>query len=261
MSAPEKAVSGETYESPEKKKSMCENKRVLILQHILGSPAGRVSIILDEYDIPFHLIHVGKDQLPDPTTYQAIVALGGTQHVYDKHRYPYTVHEEAYLHQAITQGMPYLGICLGGQLLAHAFQAMVKKLPKTHIGFLQIQFTQTGLDDPLYRGLPGFQQAFQWHEDGFLLPRGAISLAHHTSGSNQAFRYAQHAYGLQYHVELTEEMLDTWLHMASLKQELLNTYGVEQYRRMEREAIGLFPAYAQHASIMLQNFFALSGLM
>ena len=240
---------------------MPDTKRVLVLQHIVENPAGRVGIILDEYGIPYHLLHVGKDHLPDPTRYQAIVALGGTQHVYDRHRYPYTVHEETYLHQAIKQGIPYLGMCLGGQLLAYAFQATVKKLPKVHIGFLLVQFTEAGLDDPLYKGLPGYQQAFQWHEDGFLLPAGAVSLAHHTGGSNQAFRYEQHAYGLQYHVELTEDMLDTWLHDPSLKKEFIDTYGIDEFQRVEREAIELFPTYAQHSSIMLKNFFSISELI
>ncbi len=128
---------------------MTEKKRVLILEHILENPAGRVGAILDEYEIFYHLIHVGRDRLPDPTRYNAIIVLGGSAHVYDKHRYPYTVREEAYLHQAIKQGIPYLGICLGGQLLANAFKAEVKKLPKVHIGFLEIYFTEEGNRDPL----------------------------------------------------------------------------------------------------------------
>jgi GMP synthase (glutamine-hydrolysing) len=240
---------------------MSEKKRVLILQHILDSPAGRIGTILDEYETFYHLIHVGRDHLPDPTRYHAIVVLGGSQHVYDKHRYPYTAHEEAYLHQAIKQGIPYLGICLGGQLLARAFQATVKKLPKAHIGFLQIYFTEAGKADPLYKGLTGHQLAFQWHEDCFLLPEGAVALAHHTEGFNQAFRYGESAYGLQYHVELTEQMLDSWLHKPSLKKEFIDTYGTEAYQRTEREAVELFPIYAEHAIIMLKNFFSLSEVI
>jgi GMP synthase (glutamine-hydrolysing) len=112
------------------------------------------------------------------------VVLGGAAHVYDKHRYPYIIHEESYIHQAIKQGIPYLGMCLGGQLLANVFQAEVKKLPKVHIGFLVIHFTEEGSKDPLYKGLAGYQQAFQWHEDCFQLPEGAVELAHHTEGFN-----------------------------------------------------------------------------
>ena len=138
-------------------------KRVLILELILENPAGRVGAFLDEYETFYHLIHVGRDHLPDPTRYDAIVVLGGSAHLYDTHKYPYSVHEEAYLHQAIKQGVPYLGMCLGGQLLAKAFGAEVKKLPKYHIGFLEIHFTEEGKKDPLYQGFESYQLAFQWH--------------------------------------------------------------------------------------------------
>jgi GMP synthase (glutamine-hydrolysing) len=104
----------------------------------------RVGAMLDGYEISYHLIRAGRDQLPDPTTYQALIVLGCSRHMYDKHRYPYTVHEEATLHQAIKQGISYLGMCLGAQLLVHAFGAPVKKLPKVHIGFLQIDFPEAG---------------------------------------------------------------------------------------------------------------------
>ena len=236
-------------------------KRVLVLQHIHENPAGRVGAILDEYEVFYHLIRVGKDHLPDPTRYDAVVAQGGSAHVYDKHRYPSTVHEEAYLHQAIKQSIPYLGMCLGGQLLANAFKAEVKKLPKVHIGFLQIHFSEAGKKDPLYQGFEDYQLAFQWHEDCFQLPEGAVDLAHHTQGFNQAFRYGQHAYGLQYHIELTENMLDVWLHDPPMKKEFIDTYGLEEYRRTELEAVDLFPVYAQHSTMMLKNFFRLSEVI
>ena len=92
---------------------MSDKKRVLVLQHIHENPAGRVGAILDEYETFYHLIHVGKDHLPDPTRYDAIVVLGGAAYLYDAHRYSYCIHEEAYLHQAIKQSVLYLGMCLG----------------------------------------------------------------------------------------------------------------------------------------------------
>jgi GMP synthase (glutamine-hydrolysing) len=77
--------------------------------------------------------------------------------------------------------------------------------------------------DPLYKDFAGHQQAFQWHEDCFQLPEGAVALAHHIQGFNQAFRYGQHAYGLQYHIELTENMLDVWLHDPPMKNDKLSS--------------------------------------
>ncbi len=240
---------------------MTDKKHVLVLQHFHENPPGRVGDLLNEFQIPYHALHVGLDPLPDPTEYGAIIVLGGTQHLYAKHTYPYTVHEEIYLHQAIRQRIPYLGMCLGGQLLANAFQAPVSRLPKVHIGFLQIHFTEAGQQDPLYQGLPGYQQAFQWHEDCFALPAGAVPLAHHEDGANQAFRYLEHAYGLQYHVEISEEMLDTWLHDPSLKKEFIAAYGSEKYAQVEQEVAQLYPIYARHSRILIENFLRLSTLL
>ncbi len=238
-----------------------EKKRVLVLQHFYENPAGRVGNLLDEHGIPYDNIHVGTDALPDLKRYQALIVLGGTQHLYDKNKYPYTMHEEIYLHGAIREGMPYLGMCLGGQLLANAFHAPIRRLPKEQIGFLQIHFTEEGTRDPLYSGLPGYQQAFQWHEDCFELPEGAVALAHHTNGSNQAFRYGRHAYGLQYHIELTREMLNTWLTDPSLKQEFIETYGSGAYTKTVQEVPQLFPTYDQHARTLIENFFRISHLI
>jgi GMP synthase (glutamine-hydrolysing) len=238
-----------------------ETKRVLVLQHFYENPAGRVGNLLDEHGIPYDNIHVGTDPLPDLKQYQALIVLGGTQHLYDKNKYPYTMHEEIYLHSAIREGIPYLGMCLGGQLLANAFHAPIRRLPKEQIGFLQVHFTEEGMHDPLYHGLPGYQQAFQWHEDCFELPEGAVALAHHTDGSNQAFRYGRHAYGLQYHIELTREMLNTWLTDPSLKQEFIETYGSDAYNKVMQEVPQLFPTYDQHARTLIENFFRISKLI
>ena len=240
---------------------MTDKKHVLVLQHFYENPPGRVGDLLNKHLIPYDLIHVGQDTLLNPGTYGAIIVLGGTQHLYNKSKYPYTVHEEIYIHRAIKERVPYLGMCLGGQLLANAFGAPIRKLPKERIGFLRIDFTEAGQKDPLYHGLPGYQQAFQWHEDCFELPSGAVSLAHHEDGANQAFRYLACAYGLQYHIELTEEMLSLWLHDHTLKKEFIDAYGTEQYEKVEREATELYPTYASHAQRVIENFLRASNLI
>jgi GMP synthase (glutamine-hydrolysing) len=238
---------------------MTTTKPFLILQHFSGNPAGRVGDVLNELAIPFTIVQVEHHQLGDPSGYSAIIALGGTQHLYDKSRYPYTEHEEIFVRQAVQNGTPYLGMCLGGQLLANAFAAPVRKLPKEHIGFLTIHFTEEGQRDPLYQGLPGTQQAFQWHEDCFLLPYGAISLAHHQDGSNQSFRYLHHAYGLQYHIEITRHMFDEWLHTPSLKKEFVDAYGLERYHQTEQEVEQLYPLYDSQARTVITNFVQLAS--
>ena len=171
----------------------------------------------------------------------------------------YVIVDDVHINSKLTSGEDVAD--LGGQLLANAFQAPIRRLPKEHIGFLRIEFTKAGRKDPLYHGLPGYQQAFQWHEDCFDLPSGALALAHHEDGANQAFCYLDAAYGLQYHVELTEEMLDTWLHDPELKKEFIDEYGMEQYEKVEREAVELYPTYASHAEMLIENFLRMSKLI
>ncbi len=240
---------------------MADKKHALVLQHFHENPPGRVGNLLDKHMIPYDLIHVGQDSLPNPSAYGAIIVLGGTQHLYNKSQYPYTTHEEIYIHRAIEDRVPYLGMCLGGQLLANTFKASIRKLPKEHIGFLRIEFTEAGQTDPLYSGLPGYQLAFQWHEDCFELPLGSVSLAHHEDSANQAFRYLDSSYGLQYHIELTQDMLDMWLHDPSLKKEFIDEYGTERYEQVEREAVELYPTYASHAQTLVENFLRISRLI
>jgi GMP synthase-like glutamine amidotransferase len=216
---------------------------------------------LNEHNIPFHLVQVGHDSLPNPSEYGVIIALGGTQHLYDKSKYPYTVHEELYLKRAIEERVPYLGMCLGGQLLANTFQAPIRKLPKEHIGFLEIHFTKAGEQDPLYAGMGEQQLAFQWHEDAFELPHGAVELARHEDGSNQAFRYLEHAYGLQYHIEITQEMFDVWLHQPDLKKEFIDAYGIERYQQTERVAVKRYSTYDRQARTLIENFLRISTLL
>jgi GMP synthase (glutamine-hydrolysing) len=79
---------------------MSAKKCASVLHHIHDDPAGRVGAMLHAYETFYHLIHVGKDHLPDPTRCDASVVLGGSAHLYGTQKYPYTVHEEAYLHQA-----------------------------------------------------------------------------------------------------------------------------------------------------------------
>lgn len=240
---------------------MADKKHALVLQHFKENPPGRVGNLLDEHNIPFHLVQVGHSPLPNPSEYGAIFVLGGTQHLYDRSSYPYATHEEIYLKRAIEERVPYLGMCLGGQLLANTFQAPIRKLPKEHIGFLEIHFTEAGEQDPLYHGLQGQQLAFQWHEDAFELPHGAVSLAYHEDGANQAFRYLNHAYGLQYHIEITQEMFDVWLHQPDLKKEFIDAYGTERYQETERAAVERYPTYDSQARTLIENFLRISKLL
>jgi GMP synthase (glutamine-hydrolysing) len=236
-------------------------KRVLALQFCWDDPPGYLGEIMQEHDIYYEVVEVDKYPVPDPTKFDAILAMGGPQHVGDNQEYPYLIGVESVIRKAVVEEIPYLGLCLGGQLLAHTLGAPVKRHSMTPLGFYEVKITGEGKTDPLFRGLPSYQQVFHWHEDTFDIPKEAIQLANNAQTENQAFRYGRHAYGTQYHLEITADMLDIWLHFPEYRQEIVNTLGEEAVDNFVSDSARLFPLYRKHSRIMFENFLKIGGLI
>jgi GMP synthase (glutamine-hydrolysing) len=235
-------------------------KRVLALQFIWDDPPGYLGEIMRDHGILYEVVRVDEAPVPDPREYDAFIAMGGPQHVGVDDKYPYLAGVEEAIRKAVEQDIPYLGICLGGQLLAHALGAAVKRHSKASIGFYEVQLTEEGKADPLFQGLPGYQQVILWHEDIFDLPAGAVQLATNVHTENQAFRYGRHAYGMQYHIELTPSMLDTWLHHPEYRQEMVKMRGEAAAAKFENDRPKLYPLYRRHARFTFENFLRIGGL-
>ena len=151
------------------------------------------------------------DPLPrDFKDVEALVVLGGPMNVYEEDKYPFLKDEDALIRRALAQNIPYMGICLGAQLLAKACGARVGKSPRQEIGFFPIRLTQDGLGDPLFAGLPEEVEIFQWHGDMFAIPDGARWLASSPGCPHQALRVGPHAYGVQFHFEVTGRNIREW---------------------------------------------------
>ncbi len=234
------------------------DQRMLILQHEWADPQGYLGLLLQEKSLVYDVINVEKESLPEPGNYAAIVALGGPQHVYEKQKYPYFNAEEDMLRKVVEQDIPFLGVCLGGQLLASALGGTVKRHSVTEFGFYDIPLAEEGRADPLYAGFPGYHKVFHWHEDVFDLPQGAILLASNTIATNQAFRYGLRAYGIQYHIELTPEILHLWLHHIDTQGDDLDKGQIDA---LEQEGRRQFAQYQEHTRMMFENFLRISVLI
>jgi GMP synthase (glutamine-hydrolysing) len=235
--------------------------RVLILQHAWECPPATLGEILDQLALPYDIVDVEKAPLPALTAYAAIIALGGPQHVYDTDAHPYFVQEQAFIRSAVAQDIPFLGVCLGGQLLAISLGGIVSHHTVPEVGFYDVQFTEAGRHDPLFTGLPGYEKVFHWHEDAFELPAGSIRLATNETARNQAFRYGRRAYGLQYHIELNSELFDLWLEHPEFKQEIITTVGIDAYTNIQKEKVIYYQTYYDHTFTLFENFLRISGLI
>jgi len=111
--------------------------------------------------------------------------------------------------EVIAQKIPLIGICLGAQLIACSLGAGVQRSDKKEIGWYDIRFEEASRTDLLLKGLGPEIKVFQWHEDTFDLPLGSVLLAQN-NGMNQAFRFQDHAWGFQFHIEVDDAMIKSW---------------------------------------------------
>ena len=151
---------------------------------------------------------------PDLDGIDAIVSLGGTAHPDQDHAEPWLAAELDLLEEALDIGIPILGVCLGGQLLARAAGGQIGKVETPEVArFADVGLLPDAIDDLLFAGMPRPFFGFEWHWYGFRAPPGATLLAQNES-THQAFRVQNRAWGLQFHIEVTAETLMEWADAA-----------------------------------------------
>jgi GMP synthase (glutamine-hydrolysing) len=184
---------------------------VLIIVHVESEGPGTLGSFLDSFGVTVHLARAYYgERLPENIDgLQAIVSMGGPMNVYEEKEYPFLGDETILLRKAIAAGLPVLGICLGAQMIAKASGARVVRSPKEELGWGKIFLTEAGQRDLLFMGVPETLEVLQWHGDMFEIPEDGALIATGNDCPNQALRY-RNAFGLQFHVEVTREILADW---------------------------------------------------
>ena len=197
-------------------------KPILVLQHVSHETLGTLETILSEAGFTCRYVELFRDPLPRVEVAQAagLIVLGGPMNVDQTDEFPFLAVELDWIREAVDLGLPVLGVCLGAQLLAKALGASVTASPVKEIGWYPLQLAPEAVDDRLLAGCGPQLTVFQWHGDTFELPRGAVRLAGSELCENQAFRYGENAYALQFHIEVTAEMIDRWLDQPDNRREL-----------------------------------------
>jgi GMP synthase (glutamine-hydrolysing) len=206
--------------------------KVLVFQHVPYEPLGTLDPLLKESGCRIRYINFCRDagQRPSLDGYTALIILGGPMSAEQLEQFPNLQTEIEIIRDALARDMSVLGICLGAQLLASALGGSVSRNHKTEIGWFDVELTEAGIRDPVLGGFARRQRVFQWHEDGIALPPGCEHLARSAASEVQAFRYGEHAYGFQFHLEVDASLIDRWLRVPANQPVL------------EREADNLKPA-------------------
>jgi len=228
-------------------------KPVLVLRHTPTCPLGSVAALLKGRGLIYRYVDLfaGVPKRLELEESSGLIVLGGPMSANDTDEYPFLEAELAWLRQAVDTHLPTLGICLGAQLLAKALGKTVYSNRVKEIGWYQIKLLPPAAADPLFSACRTRETVFQWHGDTFELPAGAVHLARSQLCPNQAFRYGPCAYGLQFHVEMTPELLAEWCEEPELHSQIGDHADLEAIRE---EAPRQFPRMDVLSEQLLTRF-------
>lgn len=186
---------------------------VMIIQPVNLAPPGEIIVALDMAGEIYEIFRMEEhDQLPnDFTDYHGLIILGGTMGANDDADFPFLTQVKETIQIFHESNRPILGVCLGAQLIASSFNKKVGKMPKSEFGVTELEKTDCGKNDPLFSKLPDTFSFMEWHEDYFEIPEGATLLASGSHCTNQAFRIKDNIYGFQFHPEVNETILKSWV--------------------------------------------------
>ncbi len=186
--------------------------RVLVIQNFDGTGLGQLRPALDAAgaEIDIRALHDGGVLPEHGDDHDALIVLGGGQNALADDEHPYLPGLVDFIRDFTASGKAVLGICLGAQLLARAHGAQNLIGGAREFGWREVALTPEGAEDPVLGALPARFPIFQWHDDHYMLPRGASRLAGNLVSHNQAFRVGARAYGVQFHFEADRALVSEW---------------------------------------------------
>lgn len=189
--------------------------QVLAFRHAPLEGIGTIAGALHRHNIACRVVDAylksGNDSGNAPALNDAagLIVMGGPMSANDD--LAWLRHEIGVIQEAVHRGIPVLGVCLGAQLIARALGAKVYKNPEKEIGWGWVRSTEAARGDRLFDRFPDPEMVFQWHGETLDLPPGAELLAYGDACRNQAFRAGRNVYGIQFHLEVTPDIITDWL--------------------------------------------------
>jgi GMP synthase-like glutamine amidotransferase len=231
-------------------------KKFLVFQH---SPHENVSLLLrkcsSKHDIELHTVEIWHKATPDISKYDGLIVLGGTPNIDQEDTYPFLQYEKILIQRALDADMPYLGFCLGHQLLADAFGATVGPNSSKSVGFIPGHLTKSGYHHPVFQGIPSPFPLFKWHEQAILppLPKEIEVLVTSEQCSVEAISIVQrpHIIGLQFdNYAATLAQIKKWIQADN--ERLIQ--GSVDTRALLHDAKENASAIAKHFKILFENY-------
>jgi GMP synthase-like glutamine amidotransferase len=183
--------------------------RVLVVQFEEHAPIGTLGPPLEGHELVTWRPDLGEPA-PSLGAFDGIIAMGGVAHPDHDDQHPWLADARGLLREAVESRVPALGVCLGSQLLAQAAGGAAREAARGEVGWHEVTLTAAAHDDRLLAGMPESFPAFEWHHYEALPPESAVVLGR-SALACQAFRAGERAWGLQFHVEVDQPIIESWL--------------------------------------------------
>lgn len=230
--------------------------RLLVFQHAASEHPGSFRDMMRADGVHWDTVALDEgDRIPSPAGYDALLVLGGPMDVWDDDILPWMRAEKAFIRDWVRAQRPYLGICLGHQLLADVLGGTVEKMARPEVGICDVDLTEDGRCSPLLTGVDARFPTLQWHGAAVTAaPPGARILAANTHCAIQALQWGPRAFGTQYHVEVIDSTVRDWGAIPEYRTALESITGPGGQEAFERAAALHLPHLQAAARRLYDNF-------
>ena len=234
--------------------------KILILQHIKIEDPGFIKDLMIKDGAELTTIELDKDEkIPtDLSKFDAMFCMGGPMDTWMEKDHPWLVEEKKKIKEFVVDlKKPYLGFCLGCQLLGEVIGGKVAKTNNPEIGMLNINFSENKKDDPLFSKFPEKITSLQWHSyevQGLENNKNVTLLASSPETKYQIFKYQSHAYGIQFHIEVKDTTVSEWGCVPEYKNALEEQLGEGALEKFDKEAQANMQNMNNYSKILYSKF-------